>query len=85
LGINNVKKSKYPGVITGCDSTLASKAIADREACIYRQMESWDTRLSSSPIDRVMIAKIMCMFIAWYHAGIVLGWELALKRIEARV
>jgi hypothetical protein len=26
LGINNVKGSKYLGVITGCDSTLASKA-----------------------------------------------------------
>jgi hypothetical protein len=30
LGINNVKGSKYLGVITGCDSTLASKAIAER-------------------------------------------------------
>jgi hypothetical protein len=32
-----------------------------------------------------MVAKIMCLSIAWYHAGIALGWELALKRIEARV
>jgi hypothetical protein len=32
-----------------------------------------------------MVAKIMCLSIAWYHASIALGWELALKRIEARV
>jgi hypothetical protein len=85
LGINNVKGSKYLGVITGCNSTLASKAIAKREAHIYRQIESWDTRLSFSPVDRVMVAKIICLSIAWYHAGIALGWEPALKRIEARV
>jgi hypothetical protein len=38
-------------------------------------MESWYTRLSFSPIDRVMVAKIM-------QAP---GWEPALKRIEAKV
>jgi hypothetical protein len=85
LGISMALASKYIGVITGCDSTLANNAITEREACIYRQIDAWDARLSSSPIDRVMVAKIICLSIAWYHAGIALGWELALKRIEAWV
>jgi hypothetical protein len=42
-------------------------------------------KLSSSPINRVMVVKIMCLSIAWYHARIAPGWELAFKRIEARV
>jgi hypothetical protein len=37
------------------------------------------------PIDRVMVAKIICLSIAWYHARIALGWETALKRIEKRI
>jgi hypothetical protein len=65
--------SKYLGVITGYDSPLASNIIAEREVCIYRQIDAWDARLSSSPIDRVMVAKIMCLSITCYHAGIVLG------------
>jgi hypothetical protein len=32
-----------------------------------------------------MVAKIMCLSIAWYHARIALGWEPALKRIEKRI
>jgi hypothetical protein len=32
-----------------------------------------------------MVAKIMCLSIIWYHASIALGWEPALKRIEAWV
>jgi hypothetical protein len=32
-----------------------------------------------------MVAKIMCLSIAWYHAGIAPGWEPALKRIEKRI
>jgi hypothetical protein len=84
LGISTALASKYLGV-TGCDSTLASNAIAEREACIYRQIDAWDARLSSSPINKVMVAKIMCLSITWYHAGIALGWEQALKRIKAWV
>jgi hypothetical protein len=53
LGISMALASKYLGVITECDSTLASKAIVDK------QIDAWDTRLSSSPIDRVMVAKII--------------------------
>jgi hypothetical protein len=83
LGISTALASKYLGVITGYDSTLASNAIAEQEACIYRQIDAWDARLSSSPLDRVMVTKIMCLSIAWYHASIALGWEPALKRIEA--
>jgi hypothetical protein len=32
-----------------------------------------------------MVAKIICLSIAWYHAKIALGWEPALKRIEKRI
>ena len=85
LGIRIVKASKYPGVITGNDSDMARAAIVEREARIYRQLDAWDKKLSSSPIDRVMIAKIMCLSIVWYHAGIAPGWEQALARIEKRV
>jgi hypothetical protein len=38
LGISTALASKYLGVITGCDSTLTSNAIAEREAHIYRQI-----------------------------------------------
>jgi hypothetical protein len=64
---------------------MAKRAITEREARIHRQIDAWDHKLSSSPIDRVMVAKIMCLSIAWYHARIAPGWEPALKRIEARV
>jgi hypothetical protein len=64
---------------------MAQKAITEREARIYRQIDTWDHKLSSSPIDRVMVAKIMCLSITWYHAGIAPGWEHALKRIEKRI
>jgi hypothetical protein len=80
-----VKASKYLGVVTGCDPDMSQKAIAEREARVYRQLDAWDHRLSSSPIDRVMVAKIMCVSLVWYHAGIVPGWEPALQRIEKRV
>jgi hypothetical protein len=64
---------------------MAKKAIAEQKACIYRQIDTWDHKLSSFPIDRVMVAKIMCLSIAWYHVGIAPGWEPALKRIKKRI
>jgi hypothetical protein len=70
-----VKASKYLGVITGNDPDLALKTIMEREARVYRQLNDWDNKLSSSPIDRVMVAKIMCLSLVWYHAGILPGWE----------
>jgi hypothetical protein len=32
-----------------------------------------------------MVAKIMCLSLVWYHAGIRPGWEPALQHIEKRV
>jgi hypothetical protein len=61
LGINIAKSSKYLGVITGYNMNMAKRAIAEREACIYRQIDAWDHKLSSSPINGVMVAKIMCL------------------------
>jgi hypothetical protein len=54
---------------------MAKKVIAEQEARIYRQIDAWDHKLSSSPIDKVMVAKIMCLSIALYHAGIAPGWS----------
>jgi hypothetical protein len=85
LGIKVTKCSKYLGVITGYDSSMAQKAIAEQEACIYRQIDAWGHKLSFSPIDRVMVAKIMCLSITWYHARITPKWEPALKKIEKRI
>jgi hypothetical protein len=65
-----VKASKYLGIITGADSELAPTAIAEREACVYRQLDAWDTKLSSSPLKRVMVAKIMCLLLVWYHVAL---------------
>jgi hypothetical protein len=59
---------------------MAKKAITEQEACIYRQIDVWDHKLSSSPIDRIMVAKIRCLSIVWYHAGIALRWEPTLTR-----
>jgi hypothetical protein len=64
LGIEVAKSSKYLGVITGYNSSMAQKAIAEQEACIYKQIDTWDHKLSSSPIDKVMVAKIMYLSIA---------------------
>jgi hypothetical protein len=50
----------------------------EREARVYKQLNDWDNKLSLSPIDRVMVAKIMCLSLVWYHAGIMPGWELML-------
>jgi hypothetical protein len=80
-----VKASKYLGVITGNDLDLALKTILEREARVYRQLNAWDNKLSLSPIDRVMVAKIMCLSLVWYHAGIMPGREPALQCIEKRV
>jgi hypothetical protein len=85
LGIRIVKASKYLGVITGNDPDMTLAAITERESRVYRQLDAWDHILSSSPVDRVMVAKIMCLSLVWYHAGIAPGWELALCRIEKRV
>jgi hypothetical protein len=52
LGINIAKSSKYLGVIIGYDMNMAKRALAEREAHIYRQIDAWDHKLSSSPIDR---------------------------------
>jgi hypothetical protein len=56
---NNVKGSKYLGVITGCNSTLASKAIAEREAHIYRQIESWDTFVKARAFTSMWVDKYL--------------------------
>jgi hypothetical protein len=57
----------------------------EREARVYRQLNNWDNKLSSSPIDKVMVAKIMCLSLVWYHASIMLGWELVLQCIDKRL
>jgi hypothetical protein len=85
LGIKVVPATKYLGVITRDDKAMATKAIHEREARVYRQLEAWDARLSSLPVDRVMVAKIICLSLVWYHASIVPGWTPALKHIEKRV
>jgi hypothetical protein len=80
-----VKASKYLGVITGNDLDMALTAIAERENRVYRQLDAWDHKLLLSPINRVMVAKIMCLSLLWYHAGIAPEWEPALRRIEKKV
>ena len=45
----------------------------------------WDSRLSSSPVDRAMVAKTMCLSIIWYHAGLMLGWEKTLDKLDKKV
>jgi hypothetical protein len=52
LGIWVVKASKYLGVITGNNPGMALAAIAVRENRVYRQLDAWDHKLSSSPINR---------------------------------
>ena len=32
-----------------------------------------------------MVAKVMCLSIAWYHAGLMPGWEGHLATLEKRV
>jgi hypothetical protein len=85
LGIKVVKASKDLGVIMGNDQDMTLVAIAKRENRVYRQLDVWDHKLSSSPVDRVMVAKIICLSLLWYHAGIVPGWEPTLQRIKKRV
>ena len=77
-----VEASKYLGVITGSSQELRNQAIADCEAKVYRQMEHWNSRLQSSPVDRAMIAKVMLLSIVWYHTGVIPEWEDSLLRIE---
>ena len=45
----------------------------------------WDSRLSSSLVDRAMVAKTMCLSIIWYHAGIMPGWEKTLDELDKKV
>ena len=85
LGVRTVKACKYLGIITGDDPKLVEKTRLEREAKVYRQMDYWDSKLPSSPIDRVMVAKIMCLSIIWYHAGLTPGWDITLANIEKRV
>ena len=85
VGVRTVMASKYLGVITGEDKTLSAKAISDRIAKVHAQLDMWDSRLSSSPVDRAMVAKTMCLYIIWYHAGLMPGWEKTLDELDKRV
>ena len=73
VGLRMVAASKYLGVITGADKVLSAKAILDRIAKVHSQLDMWDSGLSSSPVDRAMVAKTMCLSIIWYHAGLMPG------------
>ena len=85
VGVRTVTASKYLGVITGNDKTLSAKAITERIAKVHSQIDMWDSRLSSSPVDRAMVAKTMCLSIIWYHAGLMPGWEKTLDELEKKV
>jgi hypothetical protein len=85
LGVEITNAAKYLGVITGDDADQTNKCMSEREDRIYKQLDYWDARLSSSPPERVMIAKIMCLSLVWYHAGLMPGWDKTLERIEKRV
>jgi hypothetical protein len=55
LGIKIAKSSKDLGVITGYDSSMAKKAIAEQEARIYRQIDAWDHKNSHGCKDYMPI------------------------------
>jgi hypothetical protein len=80
-----VNAAKYLGVITGDDKQSSSKAIAARIAKVHAQLDMWDARLSSSPLDRAMVAKTMCLSIIWYHAGLMPGWDKELDDLDKRI
>ena len=42
----------FLGIITGDDPELLRKAICDRIDKISAQLDHWDKRISSSPVDR---------------------------------
>ena len=56
-----------------------------RIAKVQSQLDMWDTRLSSSPVDRAMVAKTMCLSIIWYHAWLMPGWEKTLDELDKKV
>ena len=85
VGVRTVKASKYLGVITGDDKSLSAKAITERIAKVHSQIDMWDSRLSSSPVDRAMVAKTMCLSTIWYHAGLMPGWEKTLDELDKKV
>ena len=76
---------QIPGVITGDNKVISAKDISDRIAKVQSQLDMWDTRLSSSPVDRAMVAKTMCLSIIWYHAGLMPGWEKTLDELDKKV
>ena len=84
VGVQTVTASKYLGVNTGDDKVISVKAISDRIAKVQSQLDMWDTRLSSSPVDRAMVAKTMCLSIIWYHAGLMPGWEKTLDELDKK-
>ena len=85
VGVRIVMASKYLGVVMGNDKTLSAKAITERIAKVYAQMDMWDSRLSSSPVYRAMVTKTMCLSIIWYHAGLMPGWEKTLDELDKKV
>ena len=85
VGVRTVTASKYLGVITGDDKALSKKAMLDRIAKVHAQLDMWDSRLSSSPVDRAMVAKTMCLSIIWYHAGLMPGWDKELDELDKKV
>ena len=56
-----------------------------RIANIHAQIDMWDSRLSSLPVNRAMVAKTMCLCIIWYHAGLMPGWEKTLDELDKKV
>ena len=85
LGITARKTVKYLGILGGTDPIAKLAARDERLNKVYRQLEYWDGRLPSAPPTRVLIAKIMCLSIIWYHAGIVTEWDEVLPELDAKI
>lgn len=85
LGIKTRKSVEYLGILGGNDPTSKAAARDERLNKVYRQLEYWDNRLPSAPPTRVLVAKIMCLSIIWYHAGIATEWDAVLPELSKRV
>ena len=82
LGVATARSVSYLGIPTGHRGKEYQAKMEDILEKIQRRVKYWDFRLNTSPIDRVLVAKVMVASVVWYHASLMHGWDTYLKRIE---
>jgi hypothetical protein len=82
IPITITKCTKYLGMQVGDNSSQLEIMWKNIQTKIGKELRYWNTRCSSSIIDRVLIVKTMALSKIWYHASIVAPPITVINSIE---